>query len=186
MNEEGENDPKHAWDAWRTPADPPDRFWIHEALPRYLPKPCVFLYEYDAKKVFLQGTLQEEAQTFQESILAMRVGVESTPLIFVGHAYGQHLILGALSILMLDRKIGPDSGIRDVIGFVNFKTPQSSSWNTMGREKLLIGPGRRKVIRVRHPDFWHEFKRHSFPNLAFQAISRTVRNCRHLKSCCIY
>ncbi|KAI1385773.1 uncharacterized protein F4822DRAFT_354383 [Hypoxylon trugodes] len=90
LNPRGKADSDHAWDTWRTPAG--------DDLPRDLPESRTFLYQYNSTVVFGRdrSTFIDKANNLLEEIRIERFGIESRPILLLGHSMGGILIKQAL------------------------------------------------------------------------------------------
>jgi triacylglycerol esterase/lipase EstA (alpha/beta hydrolase family) len=98
LNPKNKNDSEHARDTWRTPSGPHGRLWLQADLPEHTPDARIFLYQYSATAVYGKDkdTFVGKASELLEAIRIERDGLESRPIIFLGHSMGGLLIKQAL------------------------------------------------------------------------------------------
>ncbi|KFA82002.1 hypothetical protein S40288_08003 [Stachybotrys chartarum IBT 40288] len=98
LNPKNKSDPEHARDTWRTPAGPHGRLWLQADLPEHIPDARIFLYQYNATAVYGKDkdTFVGKASELLEAIRIERDGLESRPILFLGHSMGGLLIKQAL------------------------------------------------------------------------------------------
>ncbi|KAI1500990.1 hypothetical protein F5X99DRAFT_219281 [Biscogniauxia marginata] len=123
LNPHNNNDADHAWDSWREPSGPTGRLWLRDDLPQYVPESRIFLYEYNATAVYGgdRDSFSGRASEFLEEIRVERYGIESRPIIFIGHSMGGLLIKQALINARHNPKYTP---IKDATsGLAFFATP---------------------------------------------------------------
>ena len=123
LNPRSKNDASHAWDTWRTPSGPGGRLWLRDDLPSHIPESRIFLYEYNSSAVYGsdRSTFIDKANELLEAIRIERDGLETRPLILLGHSMGGLLIKQALINAHNNPKYTP---IKDsTTGLVFFATP---------------------------------------------------------------
>lgn len=98
LNSRSKKTADHAWDTWRTPPDTHGRLWLREDLPEYVPQSRIYLYEYNSTAVYGndRSTFIDKANELLEAIRAKRDGVETRPILLLGHSMGGLLIKQAL------------------------------------------------------------------------------------------
>ncbi|KAI0376539.1 hypothetical protein F5Y04DRAFT_209589 [Hypomontagnella monticulosa] len=123
LNPRGKQDADHAWDTWRTPPGPQGRLWLRDDLPLDLPESRIFLYEYNSTVVFGKdkSTFLDKANKLLEEIRIERYGIESRPILFLGHSMGGLLIKQALINAHSNTKYTPIKTATK--GLVFFATP---------------------------------------------------------------
>ena len=123
LNPRSKNDRDHAWDTWRKPSGPQGRLWLRDDLPQHVPKTRIFLYEYNSTAVYGKDrdTFIGKANELLEAIRIERDGMESRPILLLGHSIGGLLIKQALINAHNNPKYTP---IKDATtGLAFFATP---------------------------------------------------------------
>ena len=90
LNPRSKNDRDHAWDTWRKPPGPQGRLWLRDDLPRHVPETRIFLYGYNSTAVYGKDrdTFIGKANELLEAIRIERDGMESRPILLLGHSMG--------------------------------------------------------------------------------------------------
>jgi pimeloyl-ACP methyl ester carboxylesterase len=123
LNPRSEDDRDHAWDTWRKPSGPQGRLWLRDDLHRYVSETRIFLYEYNSTAVYGKDrdTFIDKANELLEAIRIERYGIESRPILLLGHSMGGLLIKQALINAHNNPKYTP---IKDATtGLAFFATP---------------------------------------------------------------
>jgi hypothetical protein len=123
LNPRTKNDRDHAWDTWRKPSGPQGRLWLRDDLPQHVPETRIFLYEYNSTAVYGKDrdTFIGKANELLEAIRIERDGIESRPILLLGHSMGGLLIKQALINAHNNPKYTP---IKDATtGLAFFATP---------------------------------------------------------------
>ncbi|XDG07707.1 hypothetical protein ABKA04_007322 [Annulohypoxylon sp. FPYF3050] len=110
---------------WGTSSEEDRHMWLRDELPRDFPNSRVFLYEYDAITAYGKNkeTFLEKANELLKTVRIKRDGVESRPIMFLGHSIGGFLIQQALINAINIPKYGTIESAAPCLAF--FATPLS-------------------------------------------------------------
>ncbi|KAK2850704.1 hypothetical protein FQN49_005404 [Arthroderma sp. PD_2] len=125
----------HAWDTWSKPGGKKGHVWLRDDLPQLLPEARIFLYEYDSTAVYGENrdSFIDKANSLLDAMMMKRDGVESRPLILLGHSLGGLLVKQALINAHNNEEY--DSIKKATTGLAFFATPHR------GGDNLLVTLG---------------------------------------------